>query len=277
MILSQINAAARTLREAHPSLSWQDALSWAGQCWRESQEMSKRERRAFFEARREDGERKQRHFFSDEEEALLLSQQTIYQLFKTLGERARSGDYRAWQTLRSYQHSSIESLDAIPKEVTKEFERKRKLDHQSFDRLVGWLQYAIHVIKDKRRSNQDHVSHVSARESLSFAKMHLEDEWYHTAEDRELFQVHLEARWEDGSTLLPDLQQDTAKDWATVAVDFWEAECFGDWERSPLWKLLGKDVLRRAALESRRSNSEFRSRLTDKFRRFLQDDPKRFG
>jgi len=244
--------------------------------------------------RDQDGERKQRHFFSDEEEALLLSQRTIFQLFKTLRERARSGDYLAWQTLHSYQHSSIEALDALPKEVTKEFERKRKLIHQSFDRLAGWLQWAIHVIKDKRRSNQelqeaihvikdkrrsnqDHVSHVSARESLSFAKMHLEDESYHTAEDRELYQVHLIARWQAGSTLLPDLQQDTAKDWATVAVDFWEAECFGDWERSPLWKLLGKDVLRRAALESRRSNSEFRSRLIDKFYCFLRDNPKRFG
>jgi hypothetical protein len=38
MTLTQINAAARTLREAEPSLSWQDAVCWAGQCRREAGE-----------------------------------------------------------------------------------------------------------------------------------------------------------------------------------------------------------------------------------------------
>ena len=52
MILSKINAAARTLRKEHPSLSWQEAVTWAGQCWREAGERAERERQVFFEARR---------------------------------------------------------------------------------------------------------------------------------------------------------------------------------------------------------------------------------
>lgn len=53
MTLAQINAAARTLRADEPSLSWQDALSWAAQCRREAQEKDQRERQTFFVARRE--------------------------------------------------------------------------------------------------------------------------------------------------------------------------------------------------------------------------------
>ena len=53
MILSQINAAARTLRKEHPALSWQEAVTWAGQCWGEAGERAERERQAFFMARRE--------------------------------------------------------------------------------------------------------------------------------------------------------------------------------------------------------------------------------
>ena len=53
MTLTQINRAAKALRAAEPSLTWQDALSWASQCWREAQVKADAERQAFFEARRE--------------------------------------------------------------------------------------------------------------------------------------------------------------------------------------------------------------------------------
>ncbi|MDA7644534.1 hypothetical protein OAG85_01735 [Verrucomicrobiales bacterium] len=216
-------------------------------------------------------------YFGSDQEKFLTNRRTIHQLFKLLRGRAKEGDFDAWQILQDFEHRATEALMEIPPDVVSALEKKQTLIHDSFHNVTGWIELAIRAIRSKRHT--DHARDVEFnKRALAFAEGHLQsDDWYHSAEphERKMFEVHLINRWEFGALVVDELSGDSANDWAEVVVSFWEAECSGDWERSPLWKPLQGNA-KDSAEGNRRLSSEFRARIKDRFKRAIKRNWKRF-
>jgi len=216
-------------------------------------------------------------YFTKEQELFLSERRNIYQWFKLLKDRADSGDYSAWQMLQDYQFHAKDALDSLSESTVKGYQKRHKLEHESFTNVTGWLNDAVRAISAEQTQATDRERKL-APDALAFATATVEDWKSHFAslDDWDSLKISLKSRWQSGALLLPKLCKDSAGMWAAVVVDYWEADCGGDWKRSALSHLLDKNTAERAEIGSRSFGAEARSQLKWRFRQALKTNPERF-